>query len=194
MRGKKVSVSHSLEGGLVYNGGHVCETLLLLAAIKATAQCQISGGITNGVNYNIFWCMGKFRHWPGVMTIPQKVLRKSVRMMCWCPMRVSALCNKKKERGTHRGAMVYFLSTDSHPSKNRLYSWASSFLFVNTSAGVAVICLHQASCEKQNAARVWSEDSENIRQDKEICAVILTPLWIFFHILSCYKHNRQSIL
>lgn len=76
-------VPHTLEGGLVYNGGHVCETLLLSAAIRAAAQCQISGGITNGVNYNIFWCMGKFRHWPGVMTIPQEVLRKSVRAMCW---------------------------------------------------------------------------------------------------------------
>lgn len=39
---------------LVYNGGHVCETLLLSAAIRAPARCQISGGITNGVNYNIF--------------------------------------------------------------------------------------------------------------------------------------------
>lgn len=48
------TVPHTLEGGLVYNGGHVCETLLLSAAIRATAQCQISGGITNGVNYNIF--------------------------------------------------------------------------------------------------------------------------------------------
>lgn len=48
------TVPHTLDGGLVYNGGHVCETLLLSAAIRAAAQCQISGGITNGVNYNIF--------------------------------------------------------------------------------------------------------------------------------------------
>ncbi len=48
------TVPLTLEGGLVYNGGHVCETLLLSAAIRASAQCQISGGITNGVNYNIF--------------------------------------------------------------------------------------------------------------------------------------------
>lgn len=45
---------HTLEGGLVYSGGHVYKTLLLLAAIRAIAQCQISGGITNRVNYNIF--------------------------------------------------------------------------------------------------------------------------------------------
>lgn len=48
------TVPPDLEAGLVCNGGHVYETLLLLAAIRATAQCQISGGITNGVNYNIF--------------------------------------------------------------------------------------------------------------------------------------------
>lgn len=48
------TVPRTLGGGLVYNGGHAYETLLLLAAIRATAQCQISGGITNGVNYNIF--------------------------------------------------------------------------------------------------------------------------------------------
>ena len=34
---KRQSVTHPLEGGLVYNGGHVCETLLLLAAIRAMA-------------------------------------------------------------------------------------------------------------------------------------------------------------
>lgn len=31
------TVPQTLEGGLVYNWGHVCETLLLLAAIRAAA-------------------------------------------------------------------------------------------------------------------------------------------------------------
>lgn len=44
------------------HGGHVCETLLVLAATTAPSQHRISGGISNGVNYNIFRCMGKFRH------------------------------------------------------------------------------------------------------------------------------------
>ena len=93
------TVPHPVEGGLVYNEGHVCETLLLLAATGVTARCQISGGITNGVNYNIFWCMGKFRHWPGVMTIPQEVLRKSVRLMCQCCLWVSAIKSIRNSRG-----------------------------------------------------------------------------------------------
>lgn len=49
-----LTVPLTAEGGRVYSGGHVCETLLLLAAIRAPARCQTSGGITNGVNYNIF--------------------------------------------------------------------------------------------------------------------------------------------
>ncbi len=48
------TVHDTLEGGLVYNGGHVCETLLLSAAIRAKAQSKFSGGITNGVNYSTF--------------------------------------------------------------------------------------------------------------------------------------------
>lgn len=32
------TVPHTLEEGLVYNGGHVCETLLLSAAIRVTGQ------------------------------------------------------------------------------------------------------------------------------------------------------------
>lgn len=105
------TVAHTADGGLVYNGGHVCETLLLLAAIWATAQCQISGGITNGVNYNTFWCMGKFRHWPGVMTIPREVVRKSVRVMRCCYTWDSALCNKRNKELTGTQGFTFSLLT-----------------------------------------------------------------------------------
>lgn len=68
---------------------------------EPTAQCQISWGITNGVNYNIFWCMGNFSYWPEVMTVPQEVLWKSVRTMCWhyvYNVWVSALCNRENKK------------------------------------------------------------------------------------------------
>lgn len=123
------TLPHTLERGLVYNGGHVCGTLLLLAAIRALAQCQISGGITNGVNYNIFWCMGKFRHWPGVMTIPQEVLRKSVRVMCWCCLWVCTLCNKMNKELTGAQWFTAPLPTINHLNARNALTSRWSFLF-----------------------------------------------------------------